>query len=198
MKEEELMKIIEDRIKICEACPLSKGRKHTVPGEGNVRSPIIFVGEGPGEEEDSTGRPFVGKAGQLLDKIFESINFVRSDLYITNIVKCRPPENRVPTNEEVDACSHFLMAQISIIKPKIIVPLGATALKFFMNDKESITSVRGKLFDWRGGIKIFPMFHPSYLLRQPSKEPGMPKALTWNDIKELKKMYDGIMSKEKI
>jgi|UniRef100_A0A7V3VT11 uracil-DNA glycosylase family 4 len=197
MKEEDLMKIVEDRIKTCTACKLSQSRTRAVPGEGNISSPLLFVGEGPGEEEDNSGRPFVGRAGQLFDKILEAANFTRSDLYITNIVKCRPPSNRVPESEEINTCSHFLIAQISIIKPKIIVPLGATALKFFLgdvlSDKDSITTVRGKIFEWKGGIKIFPMFHPSYLLRQPSKEPGMPKALTWEDIKTLKKMYDGFV-----
>ncbi len=191
-KDEKLMKVVEEKISVCTACPLSQTRTKVVPGEGNIHSPIIFVGEGPGEEEDLSGRPFVGKAGQLFDKILESAGFVRKELYITNVVKCRPPQNRVPSSEEILACSHFLMAQIAIIDPKIIVPLGATALNFFMSG--SITESRGKFFEWKGNIKIFPMFHPSYLLRNQSKEPGSPKALTWDDIRVLKKTYDEIMS----
>lgn len=191
MKDENLMKIIEERIVSCTSCELSKTRTKVVPGEGNVHSPIIFVGEGPGEEEDLSGRPFVGKAGQLLDKILESAGFVRNELYITNVVKCRPPNNRVPYQEEILACSHFLMAQIAVINPKIIVPLGSTALNFFMSG--SITEMRGKFFEWKGEIRIFPMFHPSYLLRNQSKAPGSPKALTWDDIRILKKAYDEII-----
>ena len=191
------MKRIEERVKSCKACRLGSTRTNAVPGEGNVYSPIIFVGEGPGEHEDKTGRPFVGKAGKLFDKILESAGFNRLDLYIANIVKCRPPKNRVPLPEEVKACSHYLYAQIATINPKIIVPLGATALKFFLGPKsKSITVSRGKLFEWKGGIKIFPMFHPSYLLRYASKAPGSPKALTWEDIKKLKKMYDEFVAKK--
>ncbi len=191
-KDEKLMKVIEEKISECTACQLSQTRTNVVPGEGNIHSPIVFVGEGPGQEEDLSGRPFVGKAGQLFDKILESAGFIRKELYITNVVKCRPPENRVPSSEEVLSCSHFLMAQLAVINPQIIVPLGATALNFFM--KGSITESRGKFFEWKGGIRLFPMFHPSYLLRNQSKEQGSPKALTWDDIRILKKAYDEIMA----
>ncbi len=187
---EELIKIIEERIAQCTSCPLSFQRTNTVPGEGNIYSPIMFVGEGPGEEEDKQGRPFVGRAGQLLTKIIESVNLKREDVYITNVVKCRPPNNRVPKPEEISACSHFLLAQIEIINPRIIIPLGSTAAGFFLPDAGSISTIRGKEFDWIGGIKIFPMFHPSYLLRNPSNEPGSPKYLTWQDIKYVRKKYD--------
>lgn len=194
MTEKEMMDVIAGRVETCKACPLSETRSNVVPGEGNVRSPLMFVGEGPGEEEDKTGRPFVGRAGKLFDKILESVRLNREDMYIANIVKCRPPNNRVPTAEETSACSHHLMAQISVVKPKLIIPLGATAFKFFLPDvSASITASRGKFFDWKGGIRIFPMFHPSYLLRQPSREPGAPKSLTWEDIKTLKKLYDGFI-----
>ncbi|MGB9614740.1 MAG: uracil-DNA glycosylase [Fervidobacterium sp.] len=190
MKKEELIKAIEDRIKDCKSCPLGLVRKNVVPGEGNIYSPIMFVGEGPGEEEDNQGRPFVGKAGQLLTKILESVNIKREEVYITNVVKCRPPNNRVPTNLEIQACSHYLIAQIEVINPRMIVPLGSTAAMFFLGKEESITKIRGKEFIWKGGIIIFPMFHPSYLLRNPSKEKGSPKDLTWQDIKKVRSYYD--------
>ena len=191
MTREEIMEKIIERIENCNACQLATTRKNTVPGEGSIYSPIVFVGEGPGEEEDKTGRPFVGRAGKLFDKILESVGFDRKNLYIANIVKCRPPNNRVPAPDEVEACSPYLLAQIATIDPKIIVPLGATAMKFFLGkDVKSITVARGKFFEWKAGIKIFPMFHPSYLLRNASKAPGSPKALTWGDIKKLKGMYD--------
>ncbi|MGC8545595.1 MAG: uracil-DNA glycosylase [Athalassotoga sp.] len=191
-KDEKFMKVIEEKVSVCTACQLSQTRTNVVVGEGNIHSPIVFVGEGPGEDEDLSGRPFVGRAGQLFDKILESAGFVRKDLYITNVVKCRPPGNRTPYTEEILACSHFLMAQIAIINPQIIVTLGATALNFFING--SITESRGKFFEWKGNIRIFPMFHPSYLLRNQSKEPGSPKALTWDDIRVLKKAYDEIVT----
>lgn len=197
MTKEEIMKKIIEKIKNCNACPLAATRTNSVPGEGSIYSPIVFVGEGPGEEEDKTGRPFVGRAGKLFDKILESVGFDRKDLYIANIVKCRPPNNRVPAPDEVEACSPYLLAQIATIDPKIIVPLGATAMKFFLGkDVKSITAARGKLFEWKAGIKIFPMFHPSYLLRNASKVPGSPKYLTWEDIKKLKDMYDGFIAKK--
>jgi DNA polymerase len=194
-KDEKFMKVIEETVSVCKACQLSQTRTNVVVGEGNIHSPIVFVGEGPGEDEDLSGRPFVGRAGQLFDKILESAGFVRKDLYITNVVKCRPPGNRIPYTEEILACSHFLMAQIAIINPQIIVTLGATALNFFING--AITESRGKFFEWKGNIRIFPMFHPSYLLRNQSKEPGSPKALTWDDIRVLKKAYDEIVTRDR-
>lgn len=190
MKKEEMMEVIVERIKKCEACPLHISRTNVVVGEGSLDSILMFIGEGPGEEEDKTGRPFVGRAGQLLTKILESVNINREEVYITNIVKCRPPKNRTPTKNEAKACFHFLIAQIEIINPKIIVTLGGPALNTLLNANYSITKMRGKLIDWKGGIKIFPMFHPSFLLRNQSKAPGSPKYLTWEDVKRLKEMYD--------
>ncbi|MEJ5229432.1 MAG: uracil-DNA glycosylase [Pseudothermotoga sp.] len=190
MTREDLMKIISDRISKCTACPLYATRTNTVVGEGSLYSPIMFVGEGPGEEEDKTGRPFVGKAGQLLTKILESVDIKREDVYICNVVKCRPPENRTPKQEEQKACGYFLLAQIMIVDPAVIVPLGSTALSFFLNQNLSITEYRGKEIDWKGGKKLFPMFHPSFLLRNPSKEKGSPKDLTWQDIKKVKAFFE--------
>lgn len=187
---EELMKIVASRIEKCTSCPLFNTRTNVVVGEGNLYAPIMFVGEGPGEEEDKTGRPFVGRAGQLLTKILESVNIDREDVYICNIVKCRPPENRAPKAEEQKACGHYLMAQIMIVDPAIIVPLGSTALSFFLGQNVSITEFRGKELDWKAGKKLFPMFHPSYLLRNPSKAKGSPKDLTWQDIKKVREFFD--------
>ena len=187
---EELMEIVKRRVENCTTCPLHLHRNNVVVGEGSLDTPIIFVGEGPGEEEDKTGRPFVGKAGQLLDKILESVGLKRSDVYITNVVKCRPPNNRTPTSAEQRACLHFLLAQIEIINPKVIVALGATALNALLGSNYQITKVRGRKFEWKAGIIIFPMFHPSFLLRNPSKAQGSPKWLTWEDIKEVKRMFD--------
>lgn len=184
------MKEVIDRIVSCSACPLSSSRTNVVPGEGDLNTPVMFVGEGPGEEEDLSGRPFVGRAGRLLDKIFESVQLKREEFYITNVVKCRPPGNRTPKQEEKKACSHFLYAQIALIQPKLIVCLGATALSFFLETPVTMKEARGRFYSWIGGIRLFVMYHPSYLLRVQSKAPGSPKYQTWEDIKLLKKVYE--------
>lgn len=191
VKRKELLLGVASKINDCTRCPLNETRTNAVPGEGSIETPIMFVGEAPGADEDSSGRPFVGKAGQLFTKILESVKLERKAVYITNVVKCRPPKNRVPSREEQNACSGYLLSQIAIIKPKVIITLGATALSYFINDeKMKMTEVRGRLFDWTGGIKIFVMFHPSYLLRYASREPGSPKSLTWEDIQKIRKIYD--------
>lgn len=190
MTREQLMEVVAERVARCTACALHTSRTNVVVGEGSLNTPIMFVGEGPGEEEDKTGRPFVGKAGQLLTKILESVNINREDVYICNVVKCRPPNNRTPKPDEQKTCGHFLLAQIMIVDPKIIIPLGSTALSFFLNQNLSISEYRGKEIDWKGGIKLFPMFHPSFLLRNPSKEKGSPKDLTWQDIKKVRAFFD--------
>ncbi|TYB90877.1 MAG: uracil-DNA glycosylase [Kosmotoga sp.] len=194
-KKKQLMLAVERKIRECEKCDLYKGRNMVVPGEGSLESPVVFVGEGPGADEDASGKPFVGRAGKLLAKILESVNLSRDDVYITNVVKCRPPGNRAPTQEEMETCSVYLLAQLAIIKPKIIIPLGSTALTFFSDKKKiAITKERGKLSNWIDDVKLFPMFHPSYLLRNPKKDPGSPKYLTWEDIKMVRKMYDEILN----
>ncbi len=149
----------------------------------------MIIGEGPGEDEDKTGQPFVGRAGQLLTKILNAAGINRNDIFITNIVKCRPPNNRVPSQDEMLKCGEFLEAQILLIRPKILVALGNTALKYFFKSNGGITKLRGQWLNWRG-IPLFPMFHPSYLLRDDSRTPGSPKALTWDDVRELKKKLD--------
>ncbi len=153
----------------CHLCSLSKTRKNVVFGEGNPDAQIMFVGEGPGEMEDNTGRPFVGRAGQLLTKIIENVlEIKREDVYIANIVKCRPPSNRVPTEEEASLCKPYLLKQIEIIKPLIIVSLGATSYRYLTGDlKAAISRVRGEVFNF-GNAKLIPTYHPSFLLRNPS------------------------------
>jgi DNA polymerase len=179
-------KIIKD-ISECKLCELHKHRNKTVPGDGSYSSKIMFIGEGPGEEEDIQGRPFVGRSGKLLTKILESTGFDRGTVFITNIVKCRPPKNRDPEAVEIKACSVYLESQIAIINPKVIVTVGAVSTKAILGFKEGITKLRGELFEWRG-IKVMPILHPSYLLRNPSLEKNKPKWLTWQDMLKLKEI----------
>lgn len=164
----------------CSNCELCQARTNTVPGEGNSESPdILFIGEGPGADEDAQGRPFVGKAGKLLDKMIDAMGYARSDIFIANVVKCRPPSNRKPKREEMDACLPYLRQQIKMINPKIIVGLGGTAMEGLLGKPVSITRMRG---DWQeyAGIKLMPTFHPSYLLRDPTK-----KKDAWADLKQV-------------
>ncbi len=178
---------ISEKIKNCQKCPLYLTRQHAVPGEGSYSSSVIFIGEAPGEVEDLHGKPFIGKAGQKFSEILQSVQINRKDVFITNMLKCRPPGNRNPSKSEVEICLPYLESQIALINPKIIVTLGSIPTKFLLNSKEGISKLRGQWFTWIGGIKIFPMFHPSYLLRHEETTPGSPKELTWRDIKELKK-----------
>lgn len=191
-KVDETWKILEEKVKECRKCPLSENRTQSVFGEGSKKTELMFVGEGPGADEDLQGLPFVGKAGQLLNQIFAAAGIDRSEVYITNVVKCRPPQNRVPTVEECSACNDYLFAQISLVQPKILVTLGNTPTKWLLKTTyEGITQLRGKWFDWYG-IKLMPMFHPSYLLRNQSRKVGSPRHLTWQDIQEVKARWDEI------
>jgi len=159
---------LENLIKNCYLCELSKSRKNIVFGEGNPNTDIMFIGEGPGATEDNTGRPFVGRAGELLTKMIENVLLIpRSEVYIANIVKCRPPNNRVPTTKEALTCKPYLQKQIEIIKPKLIVTLGSTAYSYLTNDNTKISKARGHIFNMQN-YKVLPTFHPSYLLRNPS------------------------------
>ena len=152
----------------CHLCDLSKSRQKVVFGEGNPHADLLFVGEGPGAAEDSTGKPFVGRSGQLLTKMIENVlHLSRQDVYIANIVKCRPPNNRAPTPTEAHTCQPYLMKQIELIKPKLIVTLGATAYRYLTGDETGITKIRGTLHK-QNGYTIIPTYHPSYLLRNPS------------------------------
>jgi len=165
----------------CQKCPLRSDRKTVVFGDGAVNAGLMFIGEAPGAEEDEQGIPFVGRAGQLLTKIIEASGMDRKEIFITNVVKCRPPENRVPSIEEMLACEDLLKAQIALLNPSIIVCLGATPTKWILKTTETISKIRGKWFEWKG-IMVMPMFHPSFLLRNQSNKKGSPKDLTWSDI----------------
>ncbi|MDZ8240764.1 MAG: uracil-DNA glycosylase [Nostoc sp. ChiQUE01a] len=177
----------------CHRCVLGDTRTHAVVGRGNLKAAIMVVGEAPGQNEDETGLPFVGKSGQLLEKILASVNLsTEQDIYIANINKCRPPDNRVPTKDEIAACKPYLLEQIRLVDPKIILLTGATALKSLTGDKQPITKIRGQWLEWEGRL-CMPIFHPSYLLRNPSKERGSPKWLMWQDIQAVRAKLDEIM-----
>jgi len=189
---------MEFQIKNCKSCKLCNTRKKAVPGEGNTNSPVMFIGEGPGEDEDEQGRPFVGRSGLLLTKIFQSVNLRRDEIYITNIVKCRPPKNRNPEEDEIKACKKYLDTQIALINPKLIVAVGAMALKALYNDENlKISEKRGKEMNWEGGIKVIPIYHPSYLLRVTGTEEGSPKWQTWKDMMKIRELYQEYM-KERV
>lgn len=164
----------------CQQCSLGNTRKNIVIGRGNVNAPLLLVGEGPGEQEDNQGLPFVGPAGKLLDLLLEAQMFNKDDYYIANVVKCRPPGNRVPTDDEAEKCLPFLRNQVYLIKPKIIVCLGATAMKYIIDKESKITQIRGAWIE-RKGVWIMPTFHPAALLRDESK-----KILMWEDFKKVK------------
>ena len=171
------LKEIEVAVKKCNKCDLCKQRIQTVFGVGNENADIMFIGEGPGGDEDKQGEPFVGKAGQLMNQAFLGLGITRENVYIANIVKCRPPNNRTPLKQEADSCLDYLRNQVMIIKPKIIVLMGNTALKNILGEEYGITSSRGKWID-KKGIKYLPTFHPAALLRDESK-----KIDFWNDLK---------------
>lgn len=173
-----------DQVKNCNNCKLSQGRTNTVFGEGDIHSDLMFVGEGPGANEDRLGRPFVGQAGKLLDKMLAAINITREDIYICNIVKCRPPGNRVPTEEEAHACLPYLRGQYALIKPKIIVCLGATAAKYLIDPNIKVTRDRGQFYN-KKGVWFIATYHPAALLRDQSK-----KYEAWEDLKAIKEKLD--------
>ncbi|MBQ3117623.1 MAG: uracil-DNA glycosylase [Alphaproteobacteria bacterium] len=178
----------------CQKCALGALRNNVVFSDGIPNSKLMLIGEAPGFNEDMQGKPFVGRAGQLLDKIFESVGFSREkDVYICNTIKCRPPENRDPLPDEKEACRAYLDKQIEILKPRIILLCGKVALTSFLPHLNvGITKVRGQWFEGPYGAKMMPIFHPSYLLRNPIARPGSPKALMWEDIKNIRKAYDAL------
>jgi len=169
----------------CTRCPLQAGRTHIVNTEGNRKARLMFVGEAPGADEDMQARPFVGRAGQLLNKIIEAIGMKREDVLIGNVNRCRPPQNRTPTLDEAKTCKPFLLREIAVVQPEVIIVLGNTAMKNLLDTKEGITKLRGKFQDYKG-IKVMPTFHPAYLLRDPSK-----KRETWEDMKKVRDYLDG-------
>jgi DNA polymerase len=167
----------------CTRCKLHKlGRKQVVFGVGNPQAKLMFVGEAPGADEDQQGIPFVGRAGQLLTKIIEAIDLKRDDVYIANVIKCRPPQNRNPEQDEVDTCEPFLFQQIDIIKPRVIVALGTFAARALLRTLDPISRLRGTVFEYRGA-KLIPTFHPAYLLRNPAS-----KREVWEDMKVVRQL----------
>ncbi len=171
---------------VCQRCELGKTRLNAVVGRGASQASIMIVGEGPGQNEDEQGLPFVGRSGQLLERILAAVDFSTDrEVYICNVVRCRPPGNRVPTPEEIAACKPYLLEQIRLVDPLVILLTGATALKAVTGSKASITQVRGEWLEWEGRL-CMPIFHPAYLLRNSSKEEGAPKWLTWQDMKKVR------------
>ena len=168
----------------CKKCKLCKGRNNVVIGTGNKTADLMFIGEGPGADEDAQGIPFVGKAGKLMNTAFQGIGIKREEVYIANVVKCRPPNNRNPEDDEAKACLDYLRNQVILVKPKIIVLLGNVALKNILGKEYGITSARGKWVE-KNGIMYMPTFHPAALLRDETK-----KIMFWKDLKEVKKAMD--------
>lgn len=190
---------IRESLKACQRCPLYLSETHTqkVPGEGPLNSPLVLIGEGPGLDEDKQGRPFVGRAGQLLTTILDKLNISREKIYITNVIKCRPPQNRTPNKKEITACSHNLELELSMISPKVIIALGAVPLNYF-KPGSSIMRERGRWITSRG-YWIMPTFHPAYILRQQGKTLVKVKWAVWHDfnnaLEKLTELYPEAISK---
>ena len=192
MKNYSSLKKLNSECVECTSCNLSETRKNVVVGKGNESAQVVIIGEGPGEQEDITGLPFVGRAGKMLDTALSSVDIdPLEDCYITYIVKCRPPNNRKPSAVESEACMPWLNEQINLLKPKIIILAGSTAVQSFLGIDEPISKIRGQWIE-KDNIKYMPIFHPSYLLRNPSKNKGKPKWLTWQDLKKVKKELNSI------
>lgn len=173
---------VDERILKCQKCTLSQGRTNAVPGEGSLEAELMFVGEAPGRDEDLQGRPFVGRAGQLLTKIIGAMKFNREDVYITNVVKCRPPNNRNPNKEEIETCKNYLLEQIEMIKPRAIVALGRVATDFFVHSSLGMTALRGNFHEFND-IQVMPTFHPSYIIRNEGNKSI--KKMVWEDMKKV-------------
>lgn len=184
LNKESALKLLREEVGDCKRCKLSNGRKNIVFGEGRPHAELMFVGEGPGRDEDIQGRPFVGDAGRLLTKLIEKMGFKREEVYIANIVKCRPPMNRDPEEEEINTCKPFIEEQIKIINPKVIMALGRISAQSLLNTKIPISKLRGRFYDYFGklnvNIPVMPTFHPAYLLRNPKD-----KWLTWEDAQKV-------------
>jgi DNA polymerase len=178
------LRVLAERVAACTRCELHAGRKQTVFARGNPNAELVFVGEGPGADEDAQGFPFVGKAGQLLDKMIAAMGLGENDVYICNIVKCRPPNNRTPTANEMASCIPYLNEQLDLIRPKVIVALGGTALKGLLGEGEGITRARGSWKVYRGETPLMPTFHPAYVLRTPTREV---RGMVWSDLQAVLK-----------
>lgn len=183
-KTTETFEDIHREIGDCTRCPLHEERTHVVHTEGNRKARLMFVGEAPGADEDAQARPFVGRAGQLLTKIIEAIGMKREEVLIGNVNRCRPPGNRPPMPDEVAMCKPFLLREIAVVQPEVIVVLGNTATKNLLDTREGITRLRGNFQEYKG-IRVMPTFHPAYLLRDPSK-----KRETWEDLKKVRDHLD--------
>ena len=179
---------LENVAQVCQKCPLGQSRNKLVFGEGSPNADLMFIAEGPGYYEDQQGHPFVGKAGDLLTKMITAMQFTREEVYIGNILKCRPPNNRNPTPEEAAACLPYLYRQIELIDPKVIILLGSVPLKFLLN-KTGITRLRGTWFEYKGR-QVMPTYHPAYLLRNPSA-----KRDAWNDLQMVMKVFGKVRQK---
>jgi DNA polymerase len=177
---------LEKLICNCTKCRLHKGRNKFVFGTGNPNADVLVIGEGPGAEEDKQGLPFVGRAGKLLTDMLKAIKFEREEVYIGNVVKCRPPENRTPMQDEMDTCLPYLKKQVELIKPKLILCLGLTAAKGLLKKKESLGELRKNVFEYEGA-KVIVSYHPAALLRNPHW-----KKDSWEDLKKFRKMYDAL------
>ncbi len=187
----ETLRDLHDAICSCVKCPLGHSRTNFVFGTGNPAATLMVIGEAPGADEDAQGEPFVGRAGQLLNKILEAINFKREDVYICNILKCRPPGNRKPLAEEVDLCIPYLRKQIALVRPKVILALGLTAAENLLATTESLGRLRGRILRYEG-IPLMVTYHPAALLRNPNwKRP------TWEDVQAVRKLHDELVAQER-
>jgi uracil-DNA glycosylase family 4 len=182
-KERLTLDSIRQELGECTRCRLHEGRNHVVFGEGNPHAVLVFVGEGPGREEDLQGKPFVGRAGELLTRIITAIELTREEVYIANIVKCRPPNNRDPKPDEIQTCLPFLLKQLEAIKPRIICALGTFAAQTLLGTEERISVLRGRFHDYKG-TKLMPTYHPAFLLRNPQF-----KRDVWEDMKRIREEY---------
>jgi uracil-DNA glycosylase len=181
-KKIELLRSMDEKeVKVCTKCVLCKTRTNTVFGEGDAGAELMFIGEGPGENEDLSGRPFIGRAGELLTKMIGAMGLSREQVFIANIVKCRPPNNRVPAPEEQVACTPYLERQLEIIRPKVIVTLGLPSTQYMLQTKDSMSRLRGSFKLWRG-IKLMPTYHPAYVLRQYTEQT---RAAVWSDLQQV-------------
>jgi DNA polymerase len=169
-----------EEIEACEKCRLCQTRNNVVPGEGNPRAKLMFIGEGPGQDEDRQGRPFVGRSGELLTRMIHAIGLERSEVYICNIVKCRPPQNRNPEPDEAAACLGYLRAQVALVRPRVVVLLGKVACQYTIREQVFITRDHGRWYEQKG-VWFMPTFHPSYLLRDPAK-----KREAWEDFQKVR------------
>jgi uracil-DNA glycosylase len=183
---EEALREQERALQGCRRCKLCEGRRTIVFGSGSPRAELVVIGEGPGAEEDAQGLPFVGRAGQLLTKMLESVQLSRDDVYICNAVKCRPPSNRNPEADELQTCAPFLAAQLSVLRPKVVLALGSVAAQALLQTREPIGKLRGRAHQF-GGAVLIPTFHPAFLLRNPGQDY---KRMAWDDLKLAKREYE--------